>query len=510
MPFEAVEIQSFAPDLRPDTPSIVVDSNWMYPTVKGYRTLNSLALDMPAPGGGWVYGAYLARYLDGSSRIFAGTNTTIEEADIAAQTWGDVSRTTPAYNVSTNGRWRFAQFGNDTIAVNGTDVPQFINESGTQFAVLAGPPPVAKYIATAQNFVVLANLSGGGVDENWWWCSSQGDDADWAPDAATQSANGFVKDTPGPITGLHAIGRNLVIYKARAMYLMRYVGPPFVWSVDLLSQTAGAMGNESVVDIGGTHVFMGFSDFYIYDGSGPPKTLPNNMREFMFERGDLDKSHAYATVGRWDRELDVVFWHYPSNDVDQASDDNVILDKWVAWNIGTERWSYGRLNVSAAILPEFGTELGLTYATYGATYTNWNSADQVAWSSSIFSGGPGAIQGVFSSDDNKLYSFTGPTDEDAYLTLGKRGDGTKYSLIRKVRPILSRYPSAATKASCEIYATENLGSVEVQADARDINIESGWFDVRADGRYIHPKFTFTDDVEIVGYVYDFEERTGER
>tara|TARA_Y100001973_G_C5204526_1_gene340454 strand:- start:3016 stop:4551 length:1536 start_codon:yes stop_codon:yes gene_type:complete len=511
MPFENVDIQSFAPDLRPDTPSVLVDGDGMYPTTRGYKSMPALVEAMPAPAGGWAYGSVTANYLDGSSRVFVGTNTKLEEANVVALTWADVSRATGgAYDVATNGRWRFGQFGNDTIAVNGNDVPQFINQSGSAFVLLPGSPPVAKYIATAQNFVMLANLSGTGVDENYWWCSAQGNDTDWTPDASSQSANGFLKDTPGPITGMHSIGRNIVIYKARSMYLMQYSGPPVIWRNNILSQVAGSVSNEAVVDIGGTHVFMGFSDFYIYDGSGPPKTLPGNIREFLFEGGDLDKSHSYAVVGRWDRETDVVFWHYPSVNVDQTSDDNVVLDKWVAWNIGTDRWAVGTEEVSTAVLPELGDQLGLTYDSFGSSFANYNTPNNVTWTGMAFTGGPKVIQGVFSPVDNKLYSYTGDPDANQSMVLGKWGDHVTYRKVNKVRPIFAKFPKANTEAKCSLYSTEILGSDEVLVSEQNINMQTGWFDVQGDGRYVHPKFEFSGDVEVIGYVYDFIPNTGSR
>lgn len=510
--FERVDFQTFAPDLRPDEPSLLLDSNFVYPTVKGFRALPAPVEVLPALATGFCYGAYFARYLDGTSRVFAGTNTKLYEADVTAGSWDDVSRTVGGdYNVASRHRWRFTQFGNDTIAVNGNDAPQFINEAGTDFAALAGSPPNGRYITTANNFVFMANLEpGGGVDENYWWCSGIGNDADWTPNVATQSANGFVKDTPGPITGCKSIGRNIVVYKERAMYLFEYVGPPVIWSNQILSQQAGAWGNECVVDIGGTHVFMGFDDFYIYDGSGPPQSLKNPLREFLFERGDLDKQHAYAVIGRWDRELGCVFWHYPSINAPAQDDDEVILDRYVVWNVGTDRWAIGSLDVAAVVLPEYGSQPGITYDDFGTYFTTWATADDVSWTSSLFAGGPSVVQAFFDPTDDKLYSLTGGVHADTYVRGGYWGDGIHERLVRRYYPIMSRYPSAASGTRCKVFTKNILGGAEREADDQLLNLTNGTFDVQADARYHSPKFEFGDDIEIIGYNVEFEEETGER
>ena len=64
-------------------------------------------------------------------------------------------------------------------------------------------------------------------------------DTAWTPDIATQAANGTLGDTPGPVVAAHALGANLLVYKQRATYLATYLGPPVIWSFQLLADDAG-------------------------------------------------------------------------------------------------------------------------------------------------------------------------------------------------------------------------------------------------------------------------------
>jgi len=509
--FERVDFETFAPDLRPDSPSMLIDMNNVYPTAKGFRTLPALQEAMPALATGFCKGGYYAQFLDGSSRVFAGTDTKLYEANSSTKTWGDVTRTTGGdYNVATNHRWRFAQFGDNTIAVNGNNDPQYITRAGTNFAQLAGTPPIAHYVGTANGFVMMANIKpSSGVDEVTWWCSALNNDSNWTPSPSSQSANSRLLDTPGPITGLHPLGRNFVIYKQRATYLMEFTGPPLIWRPNLLSQSAGAFGNEAVVNAGGIHYFMGFDDFYMYDGSGPPRALQSPLREFIFERGDLDKDHGYAIASRWDRETNVIFWYYPSSAGNVDNDDEVTLDRWVAWSVGSSRWTYGKCNVAAVMTPEYGDQPGITYDEYANLYSTWGAADTVSWTSAQFAGGASIQQATFDATDDKLYAHTGAAEADCYVRGGWWGDGIHDRTVRQIRPIFSIAPNAAASTEVMVYVKEILGGAERLADSRDWNENTGWFDIQTDGKYTSPKIELNADLELIGYDLEYEEETGE-
>ena len=523
MPIERVDLTAFSPDLRPDQPSIIVDSDQMFPTTRGLRTLPYPIESGPSLPGGWCYGAFEARYLDETRRRFGGDNDSIQE--LVNGIWVDRTGGGQTYTMPSRGRWRWVQFGDVTLATNGsaTDPLQgfHADSPGDGFLPVDGLPPHAKCITAAQNFVFLANLlpasgSGQQVDSASWWTSGIADFAEWTPALATQSSNGYLYDTPGEITAAHSVGRDIIVYKNRSMYKFEYIGPPVVWANQILSQTAGTWGQESVIDIGGTHVFMGYDDFYIYDGSGAPRSIPSPLREWMFEgwgeqAAELDKNFGHAIWGRWDRELNLVFWHYPSTNIVQTNEDQVVLDRWVCWNIGSDKWMRGSQNVAAAINPEVQNEPGLTYGGLGVTYAQWDTPDAETWVDSDFTGSTISKQGVFSSDDNKLYTYVG-SPQGAKICCGDFGAGPDgYTFVHRIRPLFLRQPADLSNFTARVYGRENLTDPTPAIAASESTLgETGWFDVRSDARDHRIEIDMSEDVEIIAIDIEYESGTGVR
>jgi len=89
-------------------------------------------------------------------------------------------------------------------------------------------------MCSASGFVLVGDVSdltgSFGDQPDGWWCSGLFNQAVWTPSVATQCANGRLVTAPGRITAMRELGDDVVAYKARSMFLGRYVGPPIVWS----------------------------------------------------------------------------------------------------------------------------------------------------------------------------------------------------------------------------------------------------------------------------------------
>lgn len=503
-----LQMIGFAPDLDPMMtpsreagPGIWVACDGLYPTLRGFRRVPSAVANYAALSGD-CYGAYVAHYLDGTTKLVAGTRTTLNIGE--SGTWSDASGG-QTFAVADHDRWRFAQFGNDTIGVNGTDDTQVLINTGSDFAALAGLPPIAKVVATVNNFVFLLNLYSGDpgslLTPTMWWCSGIGDDTSWTPDIATQAANGYLDDTEGPIVGAKPLGRNLIVYKQKAVYLFDYLGPPVIWENRILSQTAGALSHEAVVDIGDAHVFMGYDDFYVLDGANPPQPIQNPLRRFIFQE-DLNRNLQDAVQGRYDRTTNVVYWHYPSVDVEDTGWPQT-CDKWVAWHRQSNHWTMGETNVQAVVYPELPGSTGVTYGGFGALYTTWGEPDGIAYDSYIFAGSTDVVQSII-QDDKILYTLTGQPEAGAFCTLGDFGDDQNYLFVRRIRPRYTIYPATAG-TSVANYRSVNLGETAVIGQTAYLDPTPGWVNLRDNARFHRLTISFpAGDAEIVGIDIDYD------
>ncbi|MBP9156089.1 MAG: hypothetical protein KBF48_14210, partial [Xanthomonadales bacterium] len=214
-----VPLTGWVPDADETAPGVILDCTALIPSVRGMKGAPSAISSGVSALGAAALGAALIVDLAGTSYSFAGTATGMYKA--GSSSWSDVTRASGAYTANTDTRWRFAQFGNTTVAVQKADRPQYSN-SGAQFADIAfsGPKyaPKSALVETAQGFVVMADCNDTGASlgtsfgdqANRWWCSAQFDYTDWTPAASTQCASGLLVDSPGKITGLKRLGAALV------------------------------------------------------------------------------------------------------------------------------------------------------------------------------------------------------------------------------------------------------------------------------------------------------------
>jgi len=148
---------------------------------------------------------------------------------------GGTSQKVLPYALGGDGAWRFAQFGTLAVAVNGIDAAQkFDLAVGTNFLALGGSPPVAQFIATLRDFVLMGNIATlpqrvqwSGIDNAELWGSIPANQADF-------------QDLPdgGDVTGLVG-GEYGLVFQENAIRRMTYEGPPIIFRIDKIATDIG-------------------------------------------------------------------------------------------------------------------------------------------------------------------------------------------------------------------------------------------------------------------------------
>lgn len=198
----------------------------------------------------------------GAVRLLAFRTTNIDEYDSAG------TRTNRATGLTTATRWEAAAWGNQIIAVSKANATQ--SSTGAGFTALGGSSPKAACIASNVNFVMMADVDDGGsnvyTDMVWW--SAIRNPSSWAASLATQAGNIRLLDTPGPILQLWAYGDKFLAFKANSIYIGQYVGPPYVFSWRVVSNSIGCSYGKCVTECDGKVFFVHKSGFYMFDGQG--------------------------------------------------------------------------------------------------------------------------------------------------------------------------------------------------------------------------------------------------
>lgn len=481
-------ITGFLPDADPTLAGVITACDGYIPTTKGMRSaFEPVSVGYGALGSACL-GATIAYLVDGSRRVFSGTADALYE--VQSDAWVDVSRAT-AYTTG-SGRWRYAQVGNVTLAVNYYDLPQSSNLSGA-FDDVADMPK-AKFICTTKNtsgeFVMLAHTDDNGLGiaggpnaeaPNYVWWSGVGNYTTWAPSQATQAGFFPLVDTPGPITGLKALGENVVVYKQRAIYLGAYGGSTILWGFRNISDDIGAMSNECIVSSGNAHFFIGIDSIYRFDGN-QPVDIGHGIKEWFYS--DLDSTNANKIVSLYDRYRSLVYWFYP------AQGSGGVVDHWIAYHVPSGRWGAGTNTVEAALESISASE---TYDDLWSGIT-FDEIPAVNFDSNYFSDGM-LFPCVFTSD-HVMSSLSGASGTNT-LTFGYMGDDAGFSHLRRFTP---RWQQVPTSATCVHTYGNTLGDTMTSKTA--VAMSNGRFDLRQSARWHQLAMTTVGTCEFSGFMPD--------
>lgn len=280
-----------------------------------------------------------------------------------------------------------------------------------------------------------------------------------------------------------------VAYKDRSMYLGRYVGPPNIWEFDLIPGEAGALSQESVVDIGTAenpkHIFMGFDDFYSYDGS-QPIPLGSPLKETVF--AELNRSFSYAAMALHDRQNTLVYFYYPVASSTKP-------DKCVVYNYRTGKW--GRDDRTVEMVLEY-IAAGITYDTLGDYYATYDDLPTLSYDAAFLSSGY-PIPAVF--DTSHILKTLDGAAGTGTITTGDYGSDDTVFFCSRVQPTFLTRPSVATMTN---YSRMAIGDSLTTGVVTSMD-SKGRFDITQSANWLRLSFSFVGNVEIPALRIDLQE-----
>jgi hypothetical protein len=167
------------------------------------------------------------------------------------------------YALSGGDDWDFAQFGDFTVAVAGTEAPQVhdMTPGSTAFANLGGSPPTdATSVARVGDFLMMGK-------KNVLHWSAFNNHADWVPDVGTQAGNQDLDQEKGDIKKI--IGLDYAaIFQERGIRRANYVGPPIIWDFgqDYVEKERGCISRHAAAAWGRIIYYVSDDGFYAFDG----------------------------------------------------------------------------------------------------------------------------------------------------------------------------------------------------------------------------------------------------
>lgn len=404
-------------------------------------------------GGSSVVGAY---------QITIGLDTTVFGTGFGAGPW---SRSTWSSNAdlraagNTLRLWNHDNFGEDLI-INPRDGDIFYwdtsAQSGSPFgrsvalsdragADATTPTKATKIIVSDRDRHVIAfgadpldNI--GTQDRLLIRFSSSEDPTTWNP-SATNTAGDLRLSRGSEIVTAVETRQQILVWTDVSLHSMQFLGPPFTFGVQQLSENTTIISPNSPVPAGDVVYWMGIENFYVYDGQVKP--LPCSVKSYVFD--DFNKSQREKVFGVLNSSFGEVWWFYPSEG-DDPNSPNEDIDRYVVYNYQENTWYIGELNRTAAI--DRGVDLFPIAASGQYLYRHeiGTDADGVPMDSYVESS-------QIDIEDGDNFAFISRIIPDVTFT-GSGSDNPKVDFTVKVR----RFPGAN-------YDNSNSGEVERSATA---------------------------------------------
>ena len=323
-----------------------------------YSVTAGSAATSDATGGGSVTAAY---------QINTGPAFSVPVTGWGASTWGSG---TWGFGGSTTDLealrvWSQGNFGEDLVfgprggGLYYWDVTSGFSSRGVNVVTMAG----ASGVPTKQNYIVVSDIYRFvlcfGTNEylsvtldpmliRW---SDQESVVDWAPAATSQAGSIRLSNGSEIVTALQT-RQEIVVWTDSALYSLQYVGPPDVWTAQLLGDNISIVGQNAKAVASGRVYWMGVDKFYVYDGR--VQTLRCDLRRHVFSNINLAQNQqVFAGTNEGFNE---VWWFY-------CSTDSTVVDSYVVYNYLEDVWYYGSLGRTAWI------DSGLRDYPQAATYS---------------------------------------------------------------------------------------------------------------------------------------------
>ena len=302
-------------------------------------------------------------------------------------------------------------------------------QSGTQSISLLGDVPLFQnylQVSDASNFVLVFGTNALGtstIDPMLIRWSDQQNPLVWYPDITNQAGDVRLSHGSKIVTAIQT-RQEIVVLTDQAIYSLQYLGPPYVWGVQLLSENISIIGPNAAVLASGVVYWMGIDKFYMYDGR--VQTLNCDLRRFVFQNINFyQNEQVYCSTVEGFNE---VWWFYVSGTGTQ-------INAYVVYNYLEKTWYYGTMGRTAWL------DTTLQTNPIGATYNGY------------------LVNQESGLDDNETGT---PQPIDAYIASSEFdiGDGDHFAFISKILPDLTFENSTSNNptTTMTIEALINSGS----------------------------------------------------
>lgn len=441
----------FLPDQSAASGALSVCEN-AYPKVDGYSPIAGFTGFTDALPAAFKGGAsFIAT--DGTSSLLVGTATGLSR-------YSGGSWTSLASAMTVTGQWRFVQFGNYALGVNGvafkvTDLNTFVTSN------LAGAPAGAVAVCVVGDYVLAAQDTGKKLNI---YNSAFNDHTGWTPGVRGSQIQPML--TGGEVMGLAGGEYGVILQRQRLVRVSRTGNDIAPFQYDEITPNVGCASKASVMAVGRTVFFLSDSGFMALEDGQAIKPIGSEKVNRTFN-SEVPRDDWERLFVAHDPQSKIVAWCVPGNP-----------GKLWIYNYELDRWSNAKLNIDG-IFSGFTASTDLE--TLAVTYTNLDamtiSLDDPRWAGGnprLYCVQSGAVGTFFGGNLQATFEFS--------ISEYAPGRRTRF---RNVRPVTDATDGITLKMDCRA----RMGDPESITTVTDLR-DSGAMPIRAAGRYAKPELIF--------------------
>ena len=157
----------------------------------------------------------------------------------------------------------------------------------------------------------------------------------WTPAITNQS--GSIRLSHGSqIQAVLQSRQEILIFTDSAIYSLQYLGAPYVWGSQILSDNISIVSLNAATYSSGVAFWMGQDKFYKYDGRVQP--LRCDLRQFIY--GNINRARYNQIFAGTNEGFNEVWWFYCTANSD-------VINRYVVYNYAEDIWYYGTMGRTA-------------------------------------------------------------------------------------------------------------------------------------------------------------------
>ena len=280
--------------------------------------------------------------------------------------WGQPASTS---NVVVDPRvWSFDNFGEDLVLAHNNGAPHYWDTSGgvgTAAVQITNatnpstpqsgrnnsthgivPTSVKSIFVTSPDRHIVCLGAGDPMKVRW---ASQETTNIWTENVDTNTSGGQILTGGTFLVGYAKVRGQTLLFSDKNVHGMVFQGPPYTFGFKELGNNCGLISPHGAMAIQGRCYWMGFKNFFVFDGG--VKVLPSPVAKYVFE--DFNYAEQFKVVTGTSRGYNEIWWFYPSISTNDettstnAAGQNRENNRYVKYNYLENVWDVGTFSRTA-------------------------------------------------------------------------------------------------------------------------------------------------------------------